>query len=87
VRWPRRRTPEERQERAIDRALALGSRGTIICDEAGLPPGFVPPSAALTPQPGGQIVGYEAGGNAPGTARGPDRSMNPMGGAVAGKFS
>jgi hypothetical protein len=52
VRLPWRTTPEDREQRRIDRMLALGHRGTITLPEGGLPDGFEPPSAALAaPRP------------------------------------
>jgi len=45
----RSRVPFEDDRRAM-RALAEARRGTIVQPEAELPPGYVPPSAALTPR-------------------------------------
>lgn len=49
MRLPWRSTPEEREQRRIDRMLALGYRGVFSLPEVELPEGFVPPSAALFP--------------------------------------
>ena len=51
----RRRTAAERERKAIERAMVLGIRGTIVCDEVTLPPSWVPPSAAFrVPVPEGE---------------------------------
>jgi len=51
----RRRTPEEREQRRVERALALGYRGTHLQPEVNLPPNAVLPSAAFrVPVPEGE---------------------------------